>query len=102
MTCIYCVRPHVCTEEVGPLCNEHLNNPPPSRLDHLEARLAEVEVKAGAGKGGEPGAGPLTTDPRSDHGTQGGKPKTEASERSVPRWLMARAKIPNRGAGRSE
>ncbi|MCB0865490.1 MAG: hypothetical protein KDB58_07240 [Solirubrobacterales bacterium] len=45
MSCVYCGEPHVCIEQAGPVCNEHLNNPPPSQLDRIERELAELRAK---------------------------------------------------------
>ena len=43
MTCVHCDEPHVCVEkDRGPLCNEHLHNPPPTRIDLLEGEVARL------------------------------------------------------------
>jgi hypothetical protein len=66
MTCVHCDKPHVCVEkDRGPLCNHHLHNPPPSRIDLLEREVTRLR---GAIEGGG-----IEDDINNEPGTEGEK-----------------------------
>lgn len=60
MTCTFCSQWHVVTERDGagrpmPLCNDHLENPPPASRP-LADRVADLEAELAVLRGGDEGS----------------------------------------------